>query len=198
MSRTPLGSSWAVYEKSAHVHTTYALHLKKHIQQLASCPKVFERWSKWRRHSCPRAASFRFNGKNTLLNELTCFSCLPRDRVSSCASRSGIFVEIICLVGRLSLNSLIVCAITVREEPKLHVSPTSETSQTWLWDVVWKPFDIETLWFTELLEGIGQNGLICEHQKYLRMNAGIWKSRWSCRSVSDMFVSSSEVLRLFF
>ena len=44
--------------------------------------------------------------------------------------RSGIFVEILCLVGRLSLNSLIVCAITVREEPKLHVSPTSETSQT--------------------------------------------------------------------
>ena len=27
-------------------------------------------------------------------------------------------------------DSLIVCAITVREEPKLHVSPTSETSQT--------------------------------------------------------------------
>ena len=32
--------------------------------------------------------------------------------------------------GRLSLNSLSVCAITVREEPNLHVSPTSETSQT--------------------------------------------------------------------
>ena len=52
------------------------------------------------------------------------------DEVQS--KRSGIFVEILCLVGRLSLNSLIVCAITVREEPNLHVSPTSETSQTWL------------------------------------------------------------------
>ena len=45
---------------------------------------------------------------------------------------SGIFVEVLCLVGRLSLNSLSVCAITVRVEPDLHVSPTSETSQTWL------------------------------------------------------------------
>ena len=36
----------------------------------------------------------------------------------SCARRgSGIFVEILCLVGRLSLNSPIVCAITVREDP---------------------------------------------------------------------------------
>ena len=43
---------------------------------------------------------------------------------------TGIFVEILCLVGRLSLNSLIACAIPVREEPKLHVSRTSETSQT--------------------------------------------------------------------
>ena len=49
-------------------------------------------------------------------------------RFHSCFSE--IFVEILCFVGRLSLNSLIVCAITVREEPKLHVSPTSETSQT--------------------------------------------------------------------
>ena len=37
------------------------------------------------------------------------------------------FVEILCLFGRLSLDSLSVCAITVREEPNLHVSPTSET-----------------------------------------------------------------------
>ena len=42
--------------------------------------------------------------------------------------------------------------------------PTSETSQAWsLSDVVRKPFDIETLWFTEPLEAIGQpNGLNCE------------------------------------
>ena len=44
--------------------------------------------------------------------------------------RSGKFVEILCLVGRLSLNSLSVRAITVREEPNLDVSPASETSQT--------------------------------------------------------------------
>ena len=35
---------------------------------------------------------------------------------------SGIFVEILCLVGWLSLNSLSVCAIAVRVEPDLHVS----------------------------------------------------------------------------
>ena len=35
---------------------------------------------------------------------------------------SGKFVEIVCLFGRLSLNSLSVCAITVREEPNLHVN----------------------------------------------------------------------------
>ena len=33
-------------------------------------------------------------------------------------------------LGRLSLNSLSVCAMTVREEPNLHVRPTSEMSQT--------------------------------------------------------------------
>ena len=44
--------------------------------------------------------------------------------------RSGKFVDIVCLFGRLSLNSLSVCAITVREQPNLHVSPTSEMSQT--------------------------------------------------------------------
>ena len=35
---------------------------------------------------------------------------------------SGKFVEILCLVGWLSLNSLSICAITVRVEPDLHVS----------------------------------------------------------------------------
>ena len=67
-------------------------------------------------------------------------------------------------------------------------------SQTWLWsDVVRKPFDIETLWFTELLEAIGQpNGLNCEHHKYLRTNAGIRKSLWSRRSGSDLFVSQTK------
>ena len=40
--------------------------------------------------------------------------------------------------------------------------------------MVWKPLDIETLWFTELLEAIGQpNGLNCEHHKYLCTFAGI-------------------------
>merc|ERR1712135_246264 len=40
-----------------------------------------------------------------------------------------------------------------------------------------KPFDIETPWFTELLESIGQpNGLNCENHTYLRTNAGIRKS----------------------
>ena len=40
-----------------------------------------------------------------------------------------------------------------------------------------KPFDIETPWFTELLEAIGQpNGLNCENHTYLRTNAGIRKS----------------------
>ena len=35
--------------------------------------------------------------------------------------QSGKFVEFFCLFGRLSLNSLSVRAITVREESKLHV-----------------------------------------------------------------------------
>ena len=57
---------------------------------------------------------------------------------------SGIVEEI--LLGGLALNSLIVCTITVRQEPNLHLSPTSETSQTCLWsDVVWKLFNIQTL-----------------------------------------------------
>merc|ERR1712136_280294 len=47
-----------------------------------------------------------------------------------------------------------------------------------------KPFDIETPWFTELLEAIGQpNGLNREHHKYLRTNAGIRKSLWPRRWV---------------
>ena len=59
--------------------------------------------------------------------------------------------------------------------------------------MVRKPFDIETLWFTELLEAIGQpNGLNCEHHKCLRTNAGIRKSRWSRRSGSDLFMSQTD------
>ena len=38
--------------------------------------------------------------------------------------------KFLCLFGRVSLNSLSVCASTVREEPNLHVNPTSEMSQT--------------------------------------------------------------------
>ena len=56
--------------------------------------------------------------------------CQDGHRIAgACAGRARKW-KFLCLFGRLSLNSLSLCAITVREEPNLHVNPTSEMSQT--------------------------------------------------------------------